>query len=117
MSVCLHVCALIECVPGTQEDQKWVLDALELELYTVVATKQVQGTEPVSSARASTALNYSFITLGIFSKVFLLYFWYGCVCACTCECVPVDIRGQIAGSVLSYNVGPREQLLPIEHPC
>jgi hypothetical protein len=39
MSVCLHVCALIECVPGTQEDQKWVLDALELELYTVVATK------------------------------------------------------------------------------
>lgn len=104
MSVCLHASAF-ECVPGAQGGQRRVLGTLELEFYSAAATRWVRGIEPVSSARAATALNHhSSIILGLFLKCFFFFNYIPfCVCTCVhacvrawvCECVPVGVRDNL----------------------
>lgn len=84
MSVCLHASAF-KCVPGAQGGQRRVLGTLELEFYSAAATRWVRGIEPVSSARAATALNHhSSIILGLFLKCFFFLITFLSVCARVC---------------------------------
>lgn len=54
---CLHVCLCIICMPLAWGGQKGELDALEMELLTVVSHYVVLRTKPRSSTRVASVLN------------------------------------------------------------